>query len=108
MPDIKAWLEQAGEPVADTCFPEGGAPNLPYITFLDTAYHTGADIGNGITKHSLTVERLSEDTTDNQNLESLLEAAGHWEKQRTYLPEPDNCYETIYTIGMTERTEING
>lgn len=106
--DIKAWLEQAGEPAVDTCFPEGNAPYLPFLVFLDTAYHTGADYGNGIVKHSITVERMSEDASDNPKLEELIESTGHWEKQRTYLPEPDNCYETIYSFTIEERTEING
>lgn len=105
---IKTWLETAGEPVADTAFPPGDAPELPYIIFLDTTEHGGGDMRNLFHRHSLTVERYSETDDDNTALEALFDAkALKYDKERTWLPDPDDMFETIYTIKtpIIERTD---
>jgi hypothetical protein len=107
--DIKKWLEQAGEPVAETCFPPGDAPPPPYIYFLDAQDHGGADMRNLLTKHDLTVERYSDTSEYNPKLEALFDAAGlEFTREQTWLPDPEDMYETIYTIKtpIMERTEI--
>lgn len=107
--DIKSWLEKAGEPVAETCFPPGDAPNLPYIYFLDDANCGGADMKNILTTHNLTVERYSETSEYSEKLEALFNDAGlEFTREQTWLPDPDDMYETIYTIKtpIFERTDI--
>lgn len=107
--DIKSWLEQAGEPVAETCFPPGEAKPLPYIYFLDEQTRGGADLKNLMTTHSLTVERYSETSEYNTALEALFDAAAlEYTREQTWLPDPNDMYETIYTITtpIIERTDI--
>lgn len=107
--DIKAWLEQAGEPVAETCFPPGDVQPPPYIYFLDSANHGGGDMRNLMVKHNLTVERYSDTPEYNPKLEALFDAAGlEYDREQTWLPDPDDMYETIYTFKtpLIERTEI--
>lgn len=109
--DIKLWLEQAegtGK-VAEVAFRPAHAPKPPYITFLDSAERSGADLKNLMTTHSLTVERYSETPEYNTALEALFDAAGlEYTREQTWLPDPDDMYETIYTINtpIFERTEI--
>jgi len=96
MLDIKAWLEAAGEPVADTCFLRGEAPPLPYVVFLDSVERDGADLKNLITRHSLTVERYSNTADDNTALEALFDAqAIEYERDKQWLDD-EECYLTTY------------
>jgi len=108
--DIKAWLEQAGEPVAETCFPPGkDVPPLPHIIFRDSADSGGGDMRNLLTRHNLTVERYSDTPEYNTALEALFSAAGlEFTREQAWLPDPDDMYETIYTIKtpIFERTDI--
>jgi hypothetical protein len=107
--DIKKWLEGAGEPVAETCFPPGDAPSPPYIYFLDAQDHGGGDMRNLMVKHNLTVERYSETAEYNTALEALFNEEGlEFTREQTWLPDPDDMYETIYTIKtpLIERTDI--
>ena len=108
--DIKSWLEQAGEPVAETCFPPGDdVPPLPHIIFLDGADHGGGDMKNLMVKHNLTVERYSETSEYNAKLEALFDVVGlEYTREQTWLPDPYDMYETIYTVKtpLIERTDI--
>ena len=107
--DIKTWLHQAGEPVAETCFAPGDAKTLPYIYFLDAQDRGGGDMRNLLTKHNLTVERYSDTSEYSEKLEVLFDAAGlEYTREQTWLPDPDDMYETIYTIKtpIFERTDI--
>ncbi|MDD3230953.1 MAG: hypothetical protein PHE09_17315 [Oscillospiraceae bacterium] len=108
--DIKTWLEQAGEPVAETCFPPGDErAKLPYIYFLDEQDRGGADRKNILTTHNLTVERYSDTAEYNTKLEALFDAAGlAFTREQMWLPDPDDMYETIYTIKtpVLERTDL--
>lgn len=105
---IKAWLEAAGEPVAEICFPPGEAPELPYIVFLDTVSRGGGDLRNLMQRHSLTVERYSGTDDDNAALESLFDAkALEYEKTRQWLGD-EGCYMTTYDLktDLIEREEL--
>ena len=107
--DIKAWLEHAEEPVAETCFAPGDVKPLPYIYFLDNSDHCGGDMHNLLTKHNLTVERYSDTSEYNTALEALFDARGlDYTREQTWLPDPNDMYETIYTIRtpIMERTDI--
>lgn len=97
--DIKKWLEQAGEPVAETCFPPGkDVPPLPHIIFLDNSDHGGGDMRNLLIKHNLTVERYSDTSEYNTALEALFDAQGlDYTREQTWI-QGDDMYETIYTI----------
>ena len=96
--DIKKWLEQAGEPVGEVCFPVGEAPPLPYIVYLDEVSRMGADTRNLMSVHSLTVERYSNDSEDNPQLEALFdEKALKYEKSKSWLSS-EGCYLTVYDL----------
>jgi hypothetical protein len=106
---IKSWLEKAGEPVAETCFPPGDAPPLPYIIFSDNADGGGGDMRNLLIKHNLTVERYSETSEYSAALEALFDEAGlEYTREQIWLPDPDDMFETVYTIKtpIFERNDI--
>lgn len=106
MLDIKAWLETAGEPAADTCFPPDEVPPMPFAVFLDTVQRGGGDMQNMIKTHSLTVERYSEIADDNMALEALFDAqAIKYKKEKQWLHD-EECYMTIYDFGLIEREVI--
>lgn len=98
MLDIKAWLETAGEPAAETCFPPGDAPEPPYVVYLDDSSREGADLRNGLTRHSLSVERYSYIADDNPALEALFESrALKYRKAKQWLSDME-CYLTVYDL----------
>lgn len=98
MLDIKSWLETAGEPAADTCFPPDEAPSLPYVIYLDTIQCSGGDMQNMIKTHSLTIERYSETSEDNAALEALFDTeAIKYKKEKQWLHD-EECYMTIYDL----------
>ena len=104
--DIKTWLETAGEPVADTCFPPDEVPPLPFVVFLDTVQCGGGDIRNMVKMHSLTVERYSDTTDDNPALEMLFDAqAIKYKKEKQWLHD-EECYMTTYEFDLIEREVI--
>lgn len=106
--DIKKWLEGAGEPVADTCFPPGKAPVMPYVVFLDSMERTGGDMKNMICRHSLTVERYSAADDYNTALEALFNAkALKYKRERQWL-STEGCYFTTYNMenDLIEREAI--
>ena len=106
MLDIKAWLEGAGEPVSETCFPPGEAPGLPYIVFIDLVSAEGADMRNNLFKHSVTVERYSDTTDDNAVLEDLFNAGViKFKKEKEWIGE-EEFYMTTYDFDLIEREVI--
>jgi hypothetical protein len=107
MPVIKTLLETAGEPVADTCFPPGEAPPLPYVVFLDTTTRGGGDLRNLMTTHDLTVERYSESGDDNPALEAIFDAQScKYKKEKQWLSDIE-CFMTTYSnILLIEREVI--
>lgn len=66
---------------------------------------------NLLIRHNLTVERYSDTPEYNTALEALFNAAGlEFTREQTWLPDPEDMYETIYTVKtpLIERTDING
>lgn len=54
---------------------------------------------NILTKHNLTVERYSETSEYNTDLEALFDARGlEYTREQTWIPDPNDMFETIYTI----------
>lgn len=104
--DIKTWLETAGESVADTCFPPGEVPPLPYIVFLDKVERGGGDMHNMMSTHNLTIERYSETVDDNVALETLFDAqAIKYKKDRQWVTDI-GCFLTTYDFDLIEREVI--
>lgn len=98
MLDIKLWLGAAGESVADTCFPTGEAPLLPYICFLDKITREGGDMRNFMYRHSMTIERYSDTDGYNTALEALLDAqALKYTRDKQWLSDME-CYLTTYEL----------
>ncbi|QNK41824.1 hypothetical protein [Caproicibacter fermentans] len=105
--DIKTWLEQAGEPVAETAFPPGeDVPEMPYIVYLDDSERGGGDMKNLSRNHSLSVERYSETSEDNKMLEALLDTqAIKYTKEKQWLTD-EECFMTVYNFDILEREVI--
>lgn len=99
--DIKSWLESAMEPVAEVCFTD--PPALPYVVFLDTVQHRGADFKNLLIEHDLQVERYSETEDDNAALEALFDVLPvEWKKDKAW-DTSNGWFETVYTMNFTEK-----
>lgn len=101
MLDIKSWLEQCGEDVADTAFVD--AHSYPFVVFIDYQDHGGSDLHNDLTRHDLTVERYSEDGEESQKLKTLIvDKAVHYEYSKQWLSDVQ-CFEEIYEFELIER-----
>jgi len=111
--DIKAWLEQVGEPVGDTAFVD--KQPLPFIVFTAQDNRLGADLKNLAFLHQVRIERYTIDGIDNPALEALFDdatasrtyngvAARKWTKQSIYISE-EQMFETIYNLSFWERTD---
>lgn len=104
--NIKAWLETAGEPVADTCFVPGEVPPLPYIVFADKVKPSGGDMQNLMKTHALTVERYNDTTDDNATLEELFDAqAIKYQRDKQWVTDM-GCFMTTYDFDLIEREVI--
>ena len=96
---IKIIAEAVNEPVQSVAYPPNEAPELPYIIVLDTITHTGGDLHKGLILHDITIERYSTDGVINDDLEAILNAfPADWTREAVWLPQPENCYEHIYTL----------
>lgn len=101
---IQEWLEQLGEPVAETAFPprdENGKPTkLPssYLVFLDEIETDGCDESNLYSAHDLTIERYHP-RGDNRKLECFLWKSGlHFRRgPKQWLPS-EQTFMTPYYI----------
>lgn len=86
-------------------FPADNSPQLPYITINETGTNNfGADNVVFFKRSDVDVEFYSEfvDTASEGLIEAMFEANGiYWNKLRSYL-DSENCYETIYSIEVTE------
>ena len=110
---IQEWLEQLGEPVAETAFPprdEKGRPTIlpsSYIIFLDEIDVDGCDEFNLYSAHNLTIERYSP-KGDNRKLENFLWKSGlHFKRTpKQWLPS-EQLFLTVYDITDTIIT-MNG
>ena len=108
MLEIKTWLETAGEPVANTCFPPGDVPPLPYIVFTDTEDHGGGDMRNLVTSHDLRIERYSETDDDNAALDALLNAkAIKFKKEKQWIVEDSRFMTVYFNMTLIEREVVN-
>lgn len=91
MEDLKSWLEQAGEPVEETCFVPGKLLNFLTL-FLDTVERVGGDTKNMAKQHSVAVERYSDGPEDNLQLEALFDKqAIKYTKDRQWLSN-EECF----------------
>ncbi len=101
--DIKLWLEEFNEPVADTAFPprdKDGNPkeiSVPFIIFLDDISSDGADGENNYTVHSLGIERYTSDGND-LPFDNFLKKSGlHFEKSKSWLKD-EELFMTVYSL----------
>lgn len=115
---IQEWLEQLGEPVAETAFPprdKSGKPTkLPasYLIFLDEIEADGCDESNLFSAHDITIERYSPDG-DNRKLESFLWKSGlHFKRGSKQWLSSEQLFMTVYyitdTIFIKNGVETNG
>lgn len=115
---IKEWLEQLGEPVAETAFlprDENGKPTkLPssFIIFLDEIDVDGCDESNLLSAHDLTIERYHSHG-DNRKLECFLYKSGlHFKRGPKQWLSTEQTFMTPYyitdTIFIMNGVETNG
>lgn len=91
--------------VAYFAFPDEAVPSLPFVCINETSTNNfGADNVVFFKRSDVDVEFYSEfvDTASESLIEAMFEANGiYWNKTRGYL-EDEDCYETIYSIEVTE------
>ena len=98
---IKNILAGTGLPVTYSAWPEGKAPQMPYICFLTVGSHNFAADGIAYSSaHRVQIELYTEkiDEASEKKITDALDAAGiFWESDYTYI-DTEKCYETIYEI----------
>lgn len=95
----KLIREATGLRTADTVFTK--PQKLPFVIFIDKQTTDGDDFHTQVIEHNLTVEFYAEriDKEHEEKLEALFEKQGwKWTRDRQWLPKPDCCFETVYTI----------
>lgn len=96
---LKEKLVSTGLPVAYRDFPEGEAPDLPYICYLCT--DNDPLFADGTVYYDYDNVRVELYTAyKDPNTEALVEAAltdYHWKKDETYI-DTERCYLIIYEI----------
>lgn len=89
------------EKVAYRCFPEGKAPELPFICYLETGSDNfSADNISYLKKKVVSIELYSKnkDIASEEAIESKLDELGlPFEKDETYI-QSEKCYEIVYTV----------
>lgn len=96
---LKEKLVSTGLPVAYRAFPDGEAPDLPYICYLCTDNDTLFADGTVYYDYDNVRVELYIAYKD-PNTEALVEAAltdYHWKKDETYI-DTERCYLIIYEI----------
>lgn len=102
---VETLNEETQIPTADTAFPEGEAPPLPYTVILDKIKGDGDDFHIRLFGHDLAVEFYAEriDRKNEMKLESFFERRNwKYSRERTWIPS-EECFETIYQISYSER-----
>lgn len=96
---LKSQLKSTGLPVAYRAFPEGDAPNLPFICYLCT--DDDPLFADGAVYYDYNNVRVELYTAyKDPKAEGLVEAAladYHWKKDETYI-DAERCYLIIYEI----------
>ena len=98
---VKNILAGTGLPVVYRAWPEGKAPQMPYICFLSTGSHNFAADGiaySSAIRVQIELYTESKDEVAEKKVTDALDAAGiFWESDCTYI-DTEKCYETIYEI----------
>lgn len=104
---IQEWLEQFGDPVAETAFPprdEDGNPiQLPssYLIFFDEIEADGCDESNLFSAHDITIERYHP-RGDNRKFECFLYKSGlHFKRGPKQWLSAEQTFMTPYYITDT-------
>ena len=100
MIDYVNVIDQAvSEPVQAVAYPPNEAPDMPYIIVIDNITRTGGDMHKGMTIHDITIERYSVDPEPCEALEAVLDTIpAEWTREVMWIPSPENCFETVYTL----------
>lgn len=103
-PELLKLLESTKMPVVYRAFPEGDAPPLPWLVYLDMGTSNFHADGVVYQKENLwRVELYTEikDFETEERLETVLTSAGvPWEKSPTVWIESERLYEIIYELGV--------
>lgn len=96
---IKALLESTGLPVAYRAFPEGAAPELPFLCYLvNGSRNLFADGGVYLEVDLIQIELYTKekDPMAEDKVEKAL-SYFNWEKTETYI-DSEKCYQILYEI----------
>lgn len=97
--EIKNLLSTTGIPVAYRCFPEGDAPDLPFICFLEKGSNNLAADGSvyhTVRKIDIELYTKNKDTSKETLVETALSGL-FWNKTEEYLDD-EQCYQLIYEL----------
>lgn len=98
--ELSALLKTTGLPVTYRAWPEGEAPPLPYICYLESYSNNFAADGTVYYQISHVqvelYEKLRNMATESE-VESALSSVAFWEKTPNYIDE-EKCYQILYEI----------
>lgn len=99
--EINTLLKTSGLPVVYRAWPDGSAPPLPWICYLETSPDNfAADGGVYHSSRGITVELYTRHKSPDveAQVEAVLTGAGiYWEKTETYI-DSERCYQFSYDI----------
>lgn len=98
--EVKRRLEGCGLPLAYRCFPEGGAPPLPYLIYYEGGEtNFPADGSNYYNIKQVTAELYTQgkDPASEEAVEEALEGLGIWAKTEEYI-DSEKCLQIVYYL----------
>lgn len=96
---LKKMLKSSGLPVTYRAFPEGEAPQLPYICYNTPGSNNFAADGKVyFAKNAVQVELYTKykDTETEKRVEEAISSV-FWEKTESYI-EKQHCYQIVYEL----------
>lgn len=96
---FKDVLETTGLPVTYYAFPEGEAPPLPYICYLNPDNNNFAADGTVYYSSKKVLVELYTERREQETEEKVEEALSSffYEKEATYI-DSENCYQILYEL----------
>jgi len=101
--ELYTRLSETGLPVAYYCFPEGEAPNLPFVCYLvvsSSNFTADGKVYYPVQNIDIELYSKNKDTVSEALIEDALTDIV-WEKSETYLDD-EKCFEVVYSIQISE------
>jgi hypothetical protein len=97
--DFRILLEAAGYPVAYRSFPEGEAPQMPYVCYYEDGsnnFYADGIVYSQITRMVVELYTKRKDTVAQNRIENALSGMA-WQKSEDYI-DSEKCHMVLYNM----------